>query len=293
MSGIANEVPSGGRAGAIALLLPEPQLAGPPSPYWTAVVASAMRAAAGKRRTLILASLDSIFSSWGSDRPPFDVPVCGALITTPLAGVPVANFLSRLPIPFVTIGRVGGQSPSYVDCDHSGGIAEAVRELYRLGHRRIVHLSGPPVSYAALLRVEGFRGAIADLGLDCPPEAILEGNFLPASGEAAAAKIAAMDPKPTAVVCGNDESAVGLMRGLARLGIRVPEDVSVIGFDDIPLAASLCPALSTVRAPMREMADAAVSWLVEAAGRERDSVEPLNDIFPASLVIRESVKPCG
>ncbi|MCX7806638.1 MAG: substrate-binding domain-containing protein, partial [Planctomycetota bacterium] len=247
MDGAANGFPAGGAASAIALLLPEQQLAGPPSPYWTAVIASAMRAAAMNRRTLVLASSDRIFSSWAPDRPPFDVPVGGALITTPLVGVPVANFLSRLPIPFVTIGRIGGQSPSYVDCDHSGGTAEAVRELYRLGHRRIVHLSGPPVSYAALLRIEGFRNAMAELGLDCPPEAIVEGNFLPASGEAAAAKVAAMSPRPTAVMCGNDESAVGLMRGLARLGIPVPEDISVIGFDDIPLAASLRPSLSTVR----------------------------------------------
>lgn len=280
----------GKRSRTVAFLLPTPQLQGPPSPYWTALVSSALQAATTNRCTIVLASSEHIFTSFKPGSPLVDVPVAGAIITTPLVGVPVANFLARLPMPFVTIGRIGGQSSCYVDCDHADGIASIVRELHKMGHRRIAYLGGPPVSYAALFRADGFRGAMAELGMAVPPGTILESEFTAPSGEAAARRILNAQPRPTAVVCGNDESAIGLMRGLMRAGVQVPRDISVTGFDDIPLASAICPSLTTLRVPMREMADAAVHWLVAAMDGGDALAEPLRRVFPAPLMLRESVR---
>lgn len=140
----------------------------------------------------------------------------------------------------------GAAMPS-VRSDNFKGAQLAIRHLHDLGHRRIAHVTGPADNVLTHARREGMMAERQRLGLHTPPEWIIRGDFSLASGQAAARRILAMQDRPTAVFCASDQVAFGLISELTSLGVRVPKDISVIGFDDIELAQHFIPALSTIR----------------------------------------------
>src|SRR5690606_8378279 len=152
------------------------------------------------------------------------------------AGVP-AVFGGR---PDFTGGRDG---VVYVDCDNRGGARDAVRHLIGLGRGRIAHITGALDQTSAVDRVDGYRDAVAD----ADPELVVEGDFTSASGERAMRELLGRRPGLDAVFAGNDLMAAGALRVLRERGRRVPDDVAVVGFDDmLPIAEQTEPPLTTV-----------------------------------------------
>jgi len=174
-------------------------------------------------------------------------------------------------------------SPATV-AEASGAIA--AQHLVDLGHRNFAYLSGPIAWYSSRDRLSGFRSAAEVAG--GVVTSLLEGDWSPESGYAAGLAFAA-DQGVTAIVAANDEMAIGLMRALADRGIRVPEEVSVIGFDDIPAARYLSPALSTVRIDFESEGRFAIRWLIS----EIEGIAPPapNEIEPPRLIARDSTAP--
>lgn len=194
----------------------------------------------------------------------------------------VADRLAALPgdIPTVALQTGDAGTGAVVGVDHRLGGRIAARHLLDLGHRRIQQLTGPPDFLEAVVRREAVDAALADAGVE--PLAHLTGDWTADSGYAAGALV---DPDTTAVVCGNDQMALGLIHALVDLGRGVPGDVSVVGYDDIPEAAHSLPPLTTVHQDFREVGQRAVRHLV---ARLRGEVPPPVAAIEPTLVIRGS-----
>lgn len=169
-----------------------------------------------------------------------------------------------------------------VESDHRVGAAAATRHLLSLGHPTVHHLAGPDTSYAARAREEGWRQTLTDAGVPAPP--VIRGDWSSASGHRASARLAA-DPEVTAVFAANDQMALGLLRALAEAGRAVPDDVSVVGFDDVPDAAQFQPPLTTVRQDFDALGEHAVAVLAAGIGGAPPSA-PV--VVETALVIRAS-----
>ncbi|UHD44564.1 LacI family transcriptional regulator [Aureimonas altamirensis] len=178
----------------------------------------------------------------------------------------------------------GLHAPS-VRADNAGGASLAVGHLVELGHRQIGHLEGPPDNRLTQARTEGLLAGLAANGLALDPQWSLTGDFSLESGRAAAHRIAAMRDRPTAVICDNDEMACGFIAELQRLGLTVPDDLSVVGFDDIEFAAHVTPALTTIRQQREEIGSAAARLMLDLlAGRDTKA----ETILSVELVVRAS-----
>ncbi|WP_309103952.1 LacI family DNA-binding transcriptional regulator [Microbacterium sp.] len=169
-----------------------------------------------------------------------------------------------------------------VHSDHAGGAAAATTHLLELGHPTVHHLAGPADSFAATERERGWRETLAAAGTDAPP--VVRGDWSAEAGHGAAAALATA----TAVFCANDQMALGLLRALADDGRRVPEDVSVIGFDDVPDAANYRPPLTTIRQDFTALAGRAVEALV--ADIEGSTETPGATVIPTLLIERDSAR---
>jgi DNA-binding LacI/PurR family transcriptional regulator len=163
----------------------------------------------------------------------------------------------------------------------------ATEHLLDLGHATVHHLAGPQRWYAARDRLDGWRSALVDRDRAVPQ--VVFGDWSAASGYAAGFELA-RDPEVTAVFTANDDMAVGLIRALVESGRGVPQDVSVVGYDDIPLAAYVTPPLTTVRQPFDAVAHAGLGLLVQAIENPDNDAVPANDP-PVELVVRASSGP--
>jgi len=163
----------------------------------------------------------------------------------------------------------------------------ATEHLLDIGHRTVHHLAGPQRWFSARDRLVGWRAALAAHGAAEPP--VVEGDWSAASGYAAGRELAT-DSDVTAVFAANDDMAIGLIRALAEAGRSVPDDVSVVGFDDIPVAAYVTPPLTTVRQPFDSVAQRGLKRLVHAIENPHSDLLPPSDP-PVDLVVRSSTAP--
>jgi DNA-binding LacI/PurR family transcriptional regulator len=163
-------------------------------------------------------------------------------------------------VPLVAVGCGTRASVTSVAIDNVAGAAAATRYLLSLGHRSVFHVAGPANCLDARERAEGWRQALRETGAAEP--ALLVGDWSASSGYRLGTQLAD-DPGLTAVFCGNDTMALGVIRALAERGLRVPEDVSIIGFDDVPEAGYYRPPLTTVRQDFGEVGRQALSTLVD------------------------------
>jgi DNA-binding LacI/PurR family transcriptional regulator len=167
-------------------------------------------------------------------------------------------------IPFVLVdptGDPGHAFPSVVASNWSGGFS-ATRHLLELGHRRIATITGPPRMLSSRARLDGYRAALDDAGTPVAPELIREGTFQAEDGLTHGQALLGLAEPPTAVVTHNDLQAFGLYRAAAEHGVRIPADLSVVGFDDLPITSWVTPPLTTIRQPLTEMAAAAANMVL-------------------------------
>lgn len=194
--------------------------------------------------------------------------------------------LARAHIPVVTIDR-GTDAPfPSVLADSYNGARMAVQHLVDLGHRRIGFITGNERLASASERRRAFEDMRRMAGLSPEPELVAVADFMHKGGYEAANRLLALPEPPTAIFAANDASAVGAIAAMREAGCRVPEDISVIGFDDTPIAVQLHPQLTTIRQPLPQMARAAVNLLLALiAGIEAPSEQIT---LPTQLIVRES-----
>jgi LacI family transcriptional regulator len=190
---------------------------------------------------------------------------------------------------------VRGRRATYVSTDNRYGAALAVRHLHDLGHRRIAMITGPTEMLPAAERFEGYRATMAELGLDVPSAYVMRGNFFLDSGRACMERLLSLSQPPTAVFVASDLMAVGAMNAAVDAGVRVPEDMSIVGYDDIELADVVRPALTTVTQDYLAMGHAAVDLLRALIESDDDPSDGDGlphvagpEFVPGRLVVRQS-----
>jgi LacI family xylobiose transport system transcriptional regulator len=199
-------------------------------------------------------------------------------------------------IPFVIVDPAGDPSPdapSVGSANWSGGLA-ATRHLIELGHRRIAAITGPEDMMCSLARVDGYRSAMNSAGRSIDESWIRFGDFHVSGGRDRARELldAAASDRPTAIFAGSDMQALGVLEAARERSIRVPEELSVVGYDDIPLARWLTPKLTTVHQPLRRMGEEAASLAIRLADDPIGPGAPTPRMdLATSLVVRESTAP--
>lgn len=193
-------------------------------------------------------------------------------------------------MPVCVSGYWPASPHSSVEIDQVQGMRLAVEHLLDLGHRTVHHVSGPRDSGVARVRASSWRRSLAQHGIEAPPVVI--GDWTAASGVRAATELLAAGGV-TAVACANDETAIGLIQGLHAAGVRVPEDVSVVGYDDIDLAPYVVPALTTVQQDFHAIGEQAVTLVLDALEAQNRGKPPsLQHVtIPVSLTVRGSTAP--
>ncbi|MEU0700651.1 LacI family DNA-binding transcriptional regulator [Streptomyces bacillaris] len=193
-------------------------------------------------------------------------------------------------IPFVIVDPAGDPDPdvpSVGSANWSGGLA-ATRHLIECGHRRIGIVTGPEDMLCSLARLDGFRSAMAMAGIEVDPELVLFGDFHVEGGYDRAARMLDLPERPTAIFAGSDLQALGVLEAARVRGIQVPDDLSVVGYDDVPIARWASPALTTVHQPLRQMAEEAAQMLMRLRAQEPVSTRLE---LATSLVVRKSTAP--
>ncbi|WP_270071330.1 LacI family DNA-binding transcriptional regulator [Streptomonospora mangrovi] len=204
----------------------------------------------------------------------------------------VVEGLADQPAGRPVVAVEGGEAPDVpmVCVDQVGGGYLATRHLLDLGHRTVHHIGGPRDWLEAEGRIEGWRRALEEAGAEIPEPHF--GDWRPRSGYDIGVRLAA-DPAITAVFVANDQMALGTLRALAEAGVRVPEDVSVVGFDDIPESAFFTPPLTTVAQDFTEVGRRGIGLLIDLLEESGDgaAAPPARRVVPARLVTRTSTAP--
>jgi LacI family xylobiose transport system transcriptional regulator len=194
-------------------------------------------------------------------------------------------------IPFVIVDPAGEPGPGVaaVGSTHWNGGLAATRHLLELGHRRIAVIGGSPSLLCSVARIDGYRAAMETAGIPIEPALVRTGDFHIEGGYENGMALLRLPDPPTAVFAGSDLQALGLYEAARELGVRIPQDLSVVGYDDLPVARWVGPPLTTVRQPLAEMAEMAARMVITMSRR----VEPVSRRLDlaTSLVVRQSTAP--
>jgi LacI family xylobiose transport system transcriptional regulator len=196
--------------------------------------------------------------------------------------------LAARNIPCVVIDATGeptSELPAIGSANWSGGLA-ATHHLLELGHRRIGVIGGPARVWCSRARIDGYRAALENAGIDLDPDLIRHGDFHVEGGYEQGLVLLRLQDRPTAIFAGSDLQALGLYRAARELGLRIPEDLSVVGYDDLPVAGWIGPPLTTIRQPLIDMADQATRLVLSLARGERPPSTRID--LATSLVVRKS-----
>jgi LacI family transcriptional regulator len=195
--------------------------------------------------------------------------------------------LRQQRFPHILIDHRGGdeEAPAVAAANLQGAY-RATEYLVELGHRRIGFITGAMDQICAQDRLEGYKAALADQGIAFDPDMVREGDFFQPLGYVGASALLELPHPPTAIFASNDVSASGVMEAVREHGLRIPGDVSVVGFDDIPQAAHVHPPLTTVRQPLEEMGRAATRMLLKHIQNPLHPPERVE--LPTKLVVRQS-----
>jgi len=199
-----------------------------------------------------------------------------------------ANIPRSMPVVLLNC-FVEGNSFDSINIDNFSGASTMVSHLIGHGHRRIAIITGSHSNYDADQRLYGYRKAMLEAGIAGDDLIEIAGDFTEEAGYAAAKEIVALSPRPTAIFASNDSMAIGAIGALREAGIKVPGDIAVAGFDDIPISRYIRPPLSSVHVPIAELGEHAMQRLLMAIDKKNNYVKQ-HTALPASLAIRES---CG
>lgn len=210
----------------------------------------------------------------------------GVIVSSMLMEDPIVQSLHDSKKPFILFGRHPTLDVNYLDAENVRGGCEATLHLLRLGHKRVAAITGPQNMIAGYDRFEGYRKALEERGIAFRSELVVEGDFSEASGYVAVQRL--LPAKPTAIFVASDTMAEGALRALRDAGLRVPQDVAVVGYDDMPHASRTTPPLTTIRQPTGRMGALAVHNLIDIIHNPGEHKRHI--ILPVELVIRET---CG
>ncbi|HWQ34894.1 MAG TPA: LacI family DNA-binding transcriptional regulator [Blastocatellia bacterium] len=217
--------------------------------------------------------------------------VDGIIVTSSRVGALYVPVLSQLMAPIVLINNQHPDDSDFVYSvmiDNVTASRTAMQHLLELGHRRIAYIGDQAGFQSDTERFAGYRQALALAGCPFRPELVAHGNGKPEGGRQAMTKLLALDEMPTAVFCYNDMSALGALRAIDEHGLKVPADISVVGFDDVFFASWMRPLLTTIRQPKRQMGRLAMETLLRIfAGEQAGTSIKVN----GELVVRESTAP--
>lgn len=210
----------------------------------------------------------------------------GVIVIAPTKGEHLLRTLVEQKVPFVIIGNRMDPSYNLVDVENERGAYVAVEHLINLGHKRIGFIAGWEDEPNANERKDGYIQALLDHRLPIQKELMVTGYFEEERGAKAMEKLLSLNPgtRPTAVFAANDLMAIGAMRAIQKTGLKVPDDIAVVGFDDIDIAARVSPALTTIHQPMQDLGEFAAKSLITNEG----DFGPIRKIFGVQLVVRES-----
>ena len=259
----------------------------------------AMEIILGVESVTSAAKVDLVLSQLGGAHRPPQQWLDGVLARRPLGVLlvlcnltqPQRRQLQRQRIPSVVVdtdSATAASVPTVGSNNWNGGLL-AARHLLQLGHRRIAIISGPQDVLCSQARVAGFRFAHDEAGITVDPDFVRYGNFYVTAGFEHGLDLLTRPDRPTAVFAGSDMQAMGVLQAARRLGLDIPRDLSVIGYDNLPMAAWIGPALTTINQPLRHMADTATRMLLDLA---RGVELPTSRIdLVTELVVRESTAP--
>jgi LacI family transcriptional regulator len=215
----------------------------------------------------------------------------GAILMLPEESEQELRALQRQGYPFVVVDprEPPPEGIACVAAMHAAGAKQATEHLLELGHRRIGAITGPPGWYATEERLAGFRGALAAAGILLDPELVVQSDWRLHWGIQAADQLLSLDEPPTAIFGFNDNVAIGALHAAHRRGLRVPDDISVVGFDDTAQAVIVMPQLTSVRQPLAEMGRMGVSLLTRLMNGQR--LEAMRIELSTTLVVRDSTAP--
>ena len=215
----------------------------------------------------------------------------GVIFVTSDLTPPLHAELRRLNIPMVVVDPAGVLAidvPTIGATNWAGGLT-ATEHLLSLGHQRIGLIAGPKRLLCSRARLDGYRAGLAGAGIDMDPALIQQGDFYHESGFVGGAALLDLDKPPTAIFASSDQMAFGVYEAVRRRGLRVPDDISVVGFDDLPESRWTSPPLTTVRQPLAEMGVLAARTVLRLA--QGEEIETPGIELATELVVRDSSAP--
>ena len=258
------------------------------NPFFPELVHSFETLATGQGYDLILTSTDYQTARMTvCVRRMLERKVDGVAIMTSEMDLGLIKELARrgVPLVFMDVGRVGPRM-SHVLIDYAHGIRQAVDHLVQLGHKRVAFIAGPLDLHSARTRRQAFLDGMRAHGIKPDPKLLREGTHTAEGGQQAMAALLKSPKRPTAVLCSNDWTAIGALHAVDAAGLRVPEDISIVGFDDIPLASYTRPPLTSVRMSAGDVGATAFDALFRLIGGERLEGDAYQ--IPTKLVVRAS-----
>lgn len=203
--------------------------------------------------------------------------------------VELVTKLEALNCHFVSIASVDlGDPARQIKTADAEGAKFAARHLAKLGHKRIAHIHGPELFMSARERRAGFAEGLAEFGLELKADLTIEGAYTYDSGVKCATKLLLMKDRPTAIFAGNDEMAMGVYFAARKAGIRIPEDLSVVGYDDTPIVSRIWPPMTSVRSPIREVGGKIAKLLISSDKTEEKIGMSSPQTITMDLIIRSS-----
>jgi len=215
--------------------------------------------------------------------------VDGLIVLSPESGSHILprHFGESMPVVLLNSAVDGRRAFDLINIENYDGAFAMVRHLADLGHRRIAFIKGPDANRDASERLRGYRDAAAAISADRSPDLVQPGDFREETGYRAGQRLLALTRRPTAIFASNDAMAVGCLCALQEAGVRVPADIALAGFDDIPIARFTAPPLTSVRVSIAELGRAAAERVLHGV-RSHNRQKHLHMTLPTELVIRDS-----
>jgi LacI family transcriptional regulator len=274
-----------GRSNIVAAVIPVGIANILADPYYGTLLSGIAAAADARDRYLLLSLSDASFKH-RADELATQGAVDGVIFSSSEKNDPLTQLLLETGRPFVCVGRHEDARVNYVDVDNRSAARQITAHLLRLGRRRIATIAGAPIATAAQDRFDGYRDALEAFGVPLREQLIFEGDFTEMSGRLGMRSL--LEHEPDAVFAASDRMAAGALNEIRASGLRVPEDIALVGFDDTPQAAEMDPQLTTIRQPVRRMGETAIEMLLGLI--DEPMGPPRRVIVPTELVVRAS---CG